>query len=296
MALTKITVRLYLVVCLIFLFDMAFAQKQCSDDEARNESCGVGERCVVSESQVAGRLYRETYCRADISEVAFAKGCLSNEQLLVNSCLIEWNGPITQANSEALVRFLRSLSKYENPLSGPMVNVRSDGGSVPAAIELGRQLRESTSLVNVADRCASACVLLLSGGARRTTFEGQVEIHRPYSLDTSRTDLTEIQKIYDDTNQAVAKYLRDMNLPGSLLDAMLRVPPHQGRRLSETELESFGLNQDDPVFEQAFNAYVAEKRGLTMMEYLSRKQLEEACIDKNPDRSDRFQYCRSVWD
>jgi hypothetical protein len=176
------------------------------------------------------------------------------------------------------------------------ISITSDGGSVEGAIELGRQLRANIANVNAFKRCASACVLVLAGGVSRSTVEGDVEIHRPYSLDTSRTDLKELQENYDRTNRMVASYLRDMNLPDSLLDAMLRVPPHQGRLLTESELESYGLNQKDPVYEQARNAYSARQKGMSMMEYLRRMKLQEDCWDNHDWNKGHPNHCSSVWD
>jgi hypothetical protein len=70
-----------------------------------------------------------------------------------------------------------------------------------------------------------------------------------------------------------------MNLPSELFDAMMRVPPEKIRILTHAELNYFGLDANDPVFDEMTDSYNARQFGLTKQEYLKRKaQVDATCV------------------
>lgn len=76
-----------------------------------------------------------------------------------------------------------------------------------------------------------------------------------------------------------------MNIRENLVDAMIHIPPEQMKVLSFSELSYYGLNRDDPVFEEMKDDVLAKRFGLSKFEYLRRKTLvNQRCANaRNPD-------------
>jgi hypothetical protein len=70
---------------------------------------------------------------------------------------------------------------------------------------------------------------------------------------------------------AVRVYLREMNLPEQLFEAMVRVPPEEIRILSDKELEAFGLSGTDPVEQDYIDAIDASYYGISKTECIRRR-------------------------
>jgi ATP-dependent protease ClpP protease subunit len=154
------------------------------------------------------------------------------------------------------------------------VNLDSEGGSVFAAIALGRLLRQEKLEVWVQSnrRCLSSCVLILAGAVDRKIL-GEVGIHRPY-LDTFHITTAEGQKeFYAELEVVVKEYLHDMNVPTSLYERMIRIPPEKMVYLSSEELDGYGLSGADPFHEEAWTSHEAQKLGMTKSNYLKYKDV-----------------------
>lgn len=179
---------------------------------------------------------------------------------------------------------LRTLQRQINVKGRPYVQVfltASPGGDWNASLALGRFLRKIEADVSVTGDCYSSCVLLLAAGLHRSVLEGNVGIHRPYSSDTTPKTFLEAQQRYRAIEAETRKYLLDMNMPEDLFEAMVRVPPESIRVLTDTELQQFGLSQNDPAAQEVDDANEAREYGLTKGEYLSRKARQEI-ICPNP--------------
>ena len=112
--------------------------------------------------------------------------------------------------------------------------------------------------------------MLLAGGTARLV-EGSVGIHRPY-LDDDRAFTPEQQKRnYAPIERDVKEYLASVNVPTSLYDTMFRIPPEKVRFLNERELQTLGLNEDDPFHKEAVDAQNANSAGLSKSEYQRRQ-------------------------
>jgi hypothetical protein len=157
-------------------------------------------------------------------------------------------------------------------LMGAWLTLDSGGGDVEAAMKAGEIARNYhvTVVVPLNASCASACVLLLAGGVERF-IHGNVGIHRPYSAAYSPS-LSESEQRYKSISASVERYLRAMNMPPRLMDAMNATPPDQIHWLTEDEMQEFGINASDPIWEDRNDSINAQKRGISKEEYYSRLQ------------------------
>ncbi|MHB1401348.1 MAG: COG3904 family protein [Thiobacillus sp.] len=162
--------------------------------------------------------------------------------------------------------------------SAPQVSVSLDsrGGSVDAAIEIGRNLRKIRAIATMGEDnvCFSACVFILAGATQRL-IGGSVGIHRPYSEQTGVININEAQREYSRLSQKAKTFLRDMNIPEDLYESMVRIPPEEIRLLDSQELSAFGLNQPDPVESHFHDSLYSQQYGLTKQDYLRRKSLSK---------------------
>lgn len=198
--------------------------------------------------------------------------------------IINIKGPIS--DDGFLQALQHEIDLKQNPRVVVMIN--SPGGDWDASLALGRFLRKIEASVFVMGDCYSSCVLILAAGVHRIVFpDSSVGIHRPYSTDTTPRTFLEAQRRYRTMEAETKKYLRDMNMPEALFEAMVRVPPESTRELTTIELERFGLSQDDPAAQAVDDAKEARKYGLTMDEYLRRKARREiACQREGADITD----------
>lgn len=225
----------------------------CTTAVAKAAQCGVVEQCLVYDPKVYSadsfyRLFDDLgSCQKQIYSGLTAIGCAGSKS---NYCSYELNGEITKAQVEAFERFLKTAA-VERGRRNFGFQVSSNGGDVEAAIRLGTLLRERTASVSIPPNgtCASACVLVLAGGVVRSV-EGPVVIHRPFRAAAQVLGAQQAQRRYEERNTLIAGYLQRMNIPVSLLDAMLEVPSEDGRVLSRSELNKYGLSQTDPVYQE----------------------------------------------
>jgi ATP-dependent protease ClpP protease subunit len=157
-------------------------------------------------------------------------------------------------------------------ISKAMFFLNSSGGDIYAAMEIGRLIRKAraTCVIGERDKCYSACVFVLAGAVDRIVG-GEVGIHRPFSTYVGKRDYQASQNEYRRTETAVRTYLREMNLPDQLFEAMVRVPPEKIRTLSDAELETFGLSEIDPVEQDTRDATDASYYGISKTECIQRK-------------------------
>ena len=164
---------------------------------------------------------------------------------------------------------------------GERFEINSPGGSVDAAIEIGRMLRkiDAPVFVEAGASCISACVLILAGATSRQ-INGRVGIHRPYLINAPQPlTSTAVQGAYDQTLQSIRLFLREMNVGDRLADDMVRIVPEQVRFLTASELDGYGLGERDPVYHETLELAQAQKYGLDRREYMRRKALvDRECV------------------
>jgi len=160
-------------------------------------------------------------------------------------------------------------------------NLDSPGGDLDAAMQVGRIIREQEGIVTVYNhaQCVSACVFVLLGGVDRFVF-GTIGLHRPYSTDMPST-ADEAGKEYRGMRAKLQSYLREMNIPDRLLDAMNAVGPQQIRWLSgekdSKELEDLWITGRDPVWEDLRLSERAKELNISKKELIRRGQLAQEC-------------------
>lgn len=269
--------------------------------------CGPAERCVDNpdpEQLALQRWLNKEFgkaeplniaeCIADLDASLNATNC-AGRKLHNGPCIYSLTGEITHSTAEALERFL--LANPDPPPGLPFITMRlnSVGGDIAAAMRIGALMRnkQADMFVGPNSVCASACALVLAGGVDRQ-ISGPVVIHRPYRSEAVVLGAKEAQRQYSLSNTQIRTYLQRMNVSPSLLDAMLAIPPEDGRRLTASELKSYGLDGADPAFAEEQDAAIAKMRGLSMTEYLQEKRTYNDCRDAYNWSPESIGKCRAV--
>jgi ATP-dependent protease ClpP protease subunit len=170
--------------------------------------------------------------------------------------------------------------------------INSRGGSVAAAMAIGRIFRKEHAWLGVDGDCISACVLILAGAVDRQIGKtAAVGIHRPFLITSPQNPLTteQVKQAYEHMLQDMRAYLREMNVSERLADDMLAVEPQRVRFLTQAELTEYGLGRVDPAEQQrraieneARDVEEANQLGLDRMEYTRRKALAESICERTP--------------
>lgn len=71
-----------------------------------------------------------------------------------------------------------------------------------------------------------------------------------------------------------------MNIPDTLYEDMRRVPPEQIKVLSRHELDRYGLEANDPVFDELNNNAEARLAGISKQEFFQRKAEAKQCLEE----------------
>src|SRR6266705_1172796 len=189
------------------------------------------------------------------------------------SCTLMVEGRITSSDVPLVKQALEQTQG-----SGTLLfMLNSEGGDIAAAIEIGRLIRrwpDSVALVSLNSKCFSACVFVLAGGLHRTVH-GKVGIHRPFGAGPKTATYESTQKELRALEQSAKRFLQDVNIPVSLFEEMMSVPPQKLRLLTEDELARYGVGQNDPVYEEVREGKAAQALGISKEEYLRRKNRSE---------------------
>lgn len=200
---------------------------------------------------------------------------------------INFYGEIDPTSVKKLSELLQAALHDAKDDARPVVFLRSDGGSVEAALAGGRAIRQALATVFVefglgpgprVERpgCSSACVFLYAAGVERYTL-GRIAVHNPYVVSTSAT-YENIKKTRQRMDLEARNFLTEMNVSPSLFDRMLAVPSNKIRMLSEVELEELGMRMIDPTFEDYQIGKLASKYGIEKTEYMARfNQAQRKC-------------------
>jgi hypothetical protein len=132
------------------------------------------------------------------------------------------------------------------------VDVDSPGGEIFATLEIGRLMRaEGVSIaVGQGASCLSACVFLLMGAIERhISSSARVGIHRPSlrALQAGGPGQGSADVIVEALAEQLVLYAQQMNVPRTIIDALMVVPPDRVELLSASELATYGINVRDAV-------------------------------------------------
>jgi len=160
----------------------------------------------------------------------------------------------------------------------PHFVLNSRGGDVAAGAKIGSWARAQQASAEVEAECSSACVLILAGAVhRRIKAIGKVGIHRIYfpGLKANAT-YAQVRDKMAGVDQFLTTYLREMDIPTSLLEEMKSVPSDSVRYLTALELQRYRLTGSDPAHQERADGQVASQYGLTREEYYRRKARVDA--------------------
>jgi hypothetical protein len=187
--------------------------------------------------------------------------------------------------TKQLLGLFEDFSRVVDPKTQPEgfahteIELNSRGGSVSAAMAIGRLLRKyrMKAVVSPSSVCISACVLIYAGAVTRFGHfnAGKVGIHQPY-LDLpiqQKIDAVTIKAAYESVLRDMKAYLREMNASELLADEMLKVPPTSVRYLTNEKQDQFGLVTVDPIEHEILDVEEAQDLGLTRTELMRRQEL-----------------------
>jgi len=187
---------------------------------------------------------------------------------------ISLNGEITKGDLEKWI-----IPTFKND-KNKTIQLNSTGGDVEEAMKIGRYFKQNEFTVIVEKTCYSSCVFLLAGGVYRTVYPGSnVGIHRAYfgSIDKALTS-NQIRNLREKINSDLKKYLEEMDINPSLIDAMNSYPPESMKILSYDELNNFRLNIKDANYDEKQTAKMAYMNNMTSAEYRVKSSLaNNAC-------------------
>jgi hypothetical protein len=208
---------------------------------------------------------------------------------------ININGTVDSATVDRVSKLFDELHEHERKekarlakchVYGTRYEINSRGGSVSAAMAIGRIFRKERAALFVDGTCISACVLILAGAIQREIGDSAVVgIHRPYLGTTPQRSVTtdQVKNAYRAVLQDMRAYLREMNVTERLADDMLATEPESAHILTQAELKAYGLSGVDPAEQQgraidkeARDVQEASQLGLDRREYTRRKALGES--------------------
>ncbi len=203
------------------------------------------------------------------------------------------SGPITDQSVKAVAKAIDAMKAItndtytitNNKTFSMIVELDSPGGSVNAAMSIGRLLRANDAMatINNGASCVSACVLILAAATERTVY-GTVGIHRPY-FESAKTapSISEVASAVKALKSQISGYLEEMNVHAALADEMMSTPPERVRYLNDSELSRYRLVGSDPVKAETTALREASKYGLSRAEYERRRARIDVACKKEAD-------------
>lgn len=222
-----------------------------------------------------------------LSVIAVLAGPAQAMQITVHGTVSEpvvgMHGAIEIGDTEKLARQLAAIKK---PLSasghrviGMTVVIESNGGNVSEALKLGRFLRANNAVIYADKTCGSSCIFVLAGGVVRGG-RARLIIHRPFGVEISQQPLPGTMRKVE---QELGAYLREMNMPGRLVDMIFSIAPEHAHELSASETAELRLNQMDIEYAEDLSTYNARVSGLSRVEYMRRLRLYRQKLDECDD-------------
>lgn len=170
-----------------------------------------------------------------------------------NQNQISATGTITAYSADSFREFLKRNGRLGGPWK-TVVKLRSEGGALAAALDLGRLIRAHQITVLVTNECLSACVFVLMGGGSRYYEPGaQLGVHQFYSERTIRNvDKKEFTGAEQIAQQILVsrliEYTTEMGVDPSLIALASRTLPTEMRILTDREIATYKLaaRSDEP--------------------------------------------------
>lgn len=178
---------------------------------------------------------------------------------------------ITPSDYETLVKKIDEI-RVQPSKSIVIYELDSQGGDINTALKIGRYLRKNQALAKIPKNavCLSSCIFIFAGATSRGNY-GLAGIHRPYEPNNLITTASAQKRKYEELGRQIRTYLAEMNIPTRLYDDMLYIKPENVRILSNQDLASYGLADDDPFQNEADAASRAITLGISRQEYAKRR-------------------------
>jgi hypothetical protein len=226
-----------------------------------------------------------------------------------NSVILRITGPIDASDAKDFESLLKQASSNGLVLHLNVVQLKSEGGSTNAAIEIGRLIRLNGLNTHVAptDYCASACVYAFLGGLQRYGF-GVIAVHDTTYIEGSKVVKNDLPSIIAHSDNKIANYLNEMSIGRPLIDAIHSASFWELRTLTEDEKLLWRVNGTDRAASEVLVTQIAEKRGMTREDFVRvvstqydqcfsqmrlLKQTVWECLAQKDDRFDLWKFVRN---
>jgi hypothetical protein len=242
--------------------------------------------------------------KIDRSAIAFYKKYPS----LAGTCSILIKGTIRQEDLSTFKRIINLVDKKGQTIKttrdeygideygfSNIVVLDSSGGDAITALAIGDLIYGCRDQLEVLVRsCSSSCVFILGSSIRRfVTPLSEVKIHRPYSVVTNRS-YEQIKSDFANLERIAVSQFKRVGVSPDLWNAMMSIPPEKSRRLSDEEMTYFGLNRNDPAYDDAIGNAAAERLGITKQEYVRRKAIFDRCYEQETSRRDISDFSEGI--
>lgn len=190
----------------------------------------------------------------------------------INHAFVWITGTISKSDAEILEAYTNSRLKRFGKLPSYSVMLNSTGGSVAAAMEIGKILRKTESLAQVEERavCLSACPYILAGATSRGVY-GIVGVHRLYEPEAQQLSPAEQKKKYKLLAANIYTYLDEVNISRQLYDDAIYINPEDIKILTKRELQVYGLSENDPYQSEYDASKTAKKNNISRKEQAARE-------------------------
>ena len=175
------------------------------------------------------------------------------------------------------------------------VLLNSNGGDVATSMKIGRAIRNSQLITAVHENnlCASACILILSGGVWRYIREtAKLGLHRPYFTNQMQAGTSEYKNFQDAYNQIIEmhrRYFLEMRIDTRLLQEMIQIPSNDIKWISEQKAKEYALLGEDPIYSEWKRANRIATKGASCVawedEYFS------YCFERDISKLENMEQC-----
>jgi hypothetical protein len=138
------------------------------------------------------------------------------------------------------VRFTQNLAELDRRgVTLSIIHLTSHGGEVPAALDIGRMIRNRWLMTVTRDICNSACFFIWAAGTKRSAFSGTLGLHRSF-YDWNSLRKFEEESIGSDYERTVRRnkaFLEQMNVPDRYFDIIMRTSSRRQYYLTPKEID-----------------------------------------------------------
>jgi ATP-dependent protease ClpP protease subunit len=189
-----------------------------------------------------------------------------------NTFLIFITGTITDRDAQALQDISNEFEYVE-----PIIYLDSRGGSVSAAIQIGRLIRKYDGETVIAGKCYSSCALIFIAGVVRIirSTSDELGLHRPY-LAAAPLNRQDVEKQVPLMLSTVKSYVAEMGITENFYQQMVNTEPSQMIVYKYANYTTL-VPLRDPVYDEVRVAREARKYGITTSDYRQREQETKRC-------------------